>query len=185
MRTRCVARLVAYAILVSVLPSCSSDTSTPADHASFAIFRPSDHSLTYEEALLLDISQIPLEPEPVISGAEIEWYSWSDHAFDLCSVARERLGELGQKMASDFRSEVPGSALGKPFVVTVAGNPRYVGVFWCDPFHPTAPMPGLSLISHNLSQIPYMIFGPRSEGAVDPRNDELVHQSLIAAGVIR
>jgi len=69
----------------------------------------------------LDINQVPLESEPIISSEDVVLYDQASHTVELTQTAYSRIQEI---------FPMPVKVTGSPFVVCVGKERIYAGAFW-------------------------------------------------------
>ncbi|MCX8031828.1 MAG: hypothetical protein N3B14_00280 [Thermoleophilia bacterium] len=99
--------------LVLILSGCQA-----ARDNSFALYLVSQ-DIPASELARVDINQLEIESEPLISSDDIVSYSKTSHSVELTEEASARLKQI-----------FPIPVGGKPFVVCVGKERIYTGAFW-------------------------------------------------------
>ncbi len=160
---------VILSLIALVLMGC-----IPA-HDGFSIHLLADE-IPATELLPVDLKDLELQEEPILSSDDIIMYSWTRHEIKLTAEAYERIRQLFTP---------PAKVRGIPFVVCVGSDRVYAGAFWtpvssisldgvviCQPF-----VPGQHLIRIGLGYP-----SPEAFTGIDPRFDQRIRRSLEAAG---
>ncbi len=170
MKKSLVLALMAFLLLISLTTGgCSSQT-------GFSIY------LTKEDTPVsampaLNLSQIELADEPIISIDDIISYTKETHEIELTADAYERVSKL----------EVPVS--GRAFVVCVDRNPIYWGAFWVG--WSSLSFDGITIMLPPFSPDGHLIqlgLGyplPDYYQGKDPRSNPEIFQSLEQAGKLK
>jgi hypothetical protein len=167
-------RLVAFALLmVATLMACQ-----PREMADFSIRLLVDEVSTAELSML-DLAEVELQDEPIVSAGDIISYSESTHEMELTAEAYARIQQL---------FELPVRVSGLPFVVSVGDERIYAGAFWTpasslsfdgvvilQPFEP----------DQRVVRIALGYPSPRAFTGQDPRSDERILRSFQAAGKLK
>jgi hypothetical protein len=167
-------RLVVFAILtVLTLVACQRRESV-----GFSIHLLADEVLATEMSSL-DLSEVELQDEAIVSAEDIISYSRSTHDIELTAGAYARIQQL---------FEFPVRVSGMPFVVSVGSDRIYAGAFWTpasslsfdgvvilQPFDP----------DQHVIRIALGYPSPHAFTGQDPRSDERILRSLQAAGKLK
>jgi len=170
-------RLPALSVILSlitlILMGC-----IPSKADGFSIYLLADE-IPATELLPVDLNDLDLQEEPILSSDDIITYSWARHEIELTAEAYERIQEL---------FTLPAKVRGIPFVVCVGADRIYAGAFWapvssisfdgvviCQPFDA-----GKRIIRIGLG---YPC--PEALTGKDPRSDQRILQSLGAAGKLK
>lgn len=102
-------------ILGLVISGCQS---VKEDH--FAIYLLAE-DIPATDLYQLDINQVSLESEPIISSEDVVSYEQASHTIELTQAADARLQEI---------FPMPVKVTGSPFVVCVGKERIYAGAFW-------------------------------------------------------
>ena len=134
---------------------------------------------TSSELSKVDLNDLELQEEPILSVDDIITYSKNTHEIEVAAEAYERIQQL---------YSLPVEVRGMPFVVCVGRDPVYAGAFWtlasslifdgvviCQPF------------DRDEQVIRIELGYPTSEAfrGEDPRSDSRILQSLEAAGKLK
>jgi hypothetical protein len=151
---------------------------TPLQTSDFSI-RLLAEDLPAAELAALDLGELPLQEEPIVSAEDVVAYSRETHEIELTAEAYGRVRQL-------FASPVP--VLGIPFVVGVGAERIYSGAFWtpassisfdgvviCEPFD----------VDRHVIKIVLGYPSREAFTAKDPRSDPRILQSLAAAGRLK
>jgi hypothetical protein len=144
----------------------------------FSVYRLAD-DIPAIELLPVDLADLELQREPILSGDDIITYSWARHELELTAEAYERIQQLFTP---------PDMVLGIPFAVCVGPERVFAGAFWtavsslafdgviiCQPLDPDK-----RIIRIGPGYPCREAFTGR-----DPRSDHRVRQSLEAAGKLK
>ena len=102
-------------VLGSVISGCWS---VKEDH--FAIYLLAE-DIPATDLSQLDISQVHLESEPIISSEDVVVYDNTSHTIELTQAAYARLLEI---------FPMPVKVTGSPFVICIGKERIYAGAFW-------------------------------------------------------
>jgi len=102
-------------ILALVVSGCQS---VKEDH--FAIYLLAE-DIPATDLYQLDIDQVRLESEPIISSEDVILYDQASHTIELTQAAYGRIQEI---------FPMPVKVTGSPFVVCVGKERIYAGAFW-------------------------------------------------------
>ncbi len=171
-------RLCAALVMLAVLPvllRCDGDSH---DSPGLAIYLLEDEELTGLEAGELELEELTLAEGPVLTEHEIIAYGWDSHMIWV------REGAL-----SDWPQPLDVSVLGIPFVVVAGGQRRYLGAIWHGlssyPFeHPVILLEWFGPVEKPDSLLKIERCFPGSCTLTDERDDPLVKQTLLEAGVL-
>ena len=150
----------------------------PSKARGFSIHLLADE-MPATELLPVDLKDLELQEEPILSSDEIITYSWARHEIELTAEAYERVQQLFTP---------PAKVRGIPFVVCVGADHIYAGAFWtpvssisfdgvviCQPFDP----------DKHILRIGLGYPSPEAFTGKDPRSDQRILQSLEAAGKLK
>ena len=128
------------------------------------------------ELSIVDLNDLELQDEPILSSDDIITYSRKRHEIELTAEAYERVEQL---------FTLPVKVRGMPFVASVGSDRVYAGAFWtpassvsfdgvviCQPFDPDNHVIRIGLGSST----------PEAFTGQDPRFDQRILQSMEAAG---
>lgn len=162
--------LVLFCLLV--LPGCRGVDDDKENFNEWAIYLLADPSLTSYQIRETPLAALQPAPTPFITIQDLRAYYWKTHQMDFTPEMEAALDTLTIKR---------GTVHGLPFVVMVGDERIYAGAFWWA-YSSLAPCcPNILLIGPKRWQIS---LPPLHEGA-DPRTDERIYWSLLAAGVIK
>ena len=170
-------RLPALSVILSlitlILMGC-----IPSKADGFSIYLLADE-IPATELLPVDLNDLELQEEPILSSDDIVTYSWKRHEIELTAEAYERIQQL---------FTLPAKVRGIPFVVCVGPDRIYAGAFWtpvssigfdgvviCQPFDP----------DKRIIRIGLGYPCPEAFTGKDPRSDQRILQSLEAAGKLK
>ena len=170
-------RLPALSVILSlitlILMGC-----IPSKADGFSIYLLADE-IPATELLPVDLNDLELQEEPILSSDDIVTYSWKRHEIELTAEAYERIQQLHSP---------PVEVRGIPFVVCVGPDRIYAGAFWtpvssigfdgvviCQPFDP----------DKRIIRIGLGYPCPEAFTGKDPRSDQRILQSLEAAGKLK
>ena len=169
------ARLYLIGLLIApILMGC-----VPSKAKGFSIYLLASEEIPAAELLPVDLNEIELQEEPLLSGDDIIKYSKDTHEIEITVEAYERIQQLYSP---------PVEVGGIPFVVCVGRDPVYAGAFW-------TPVSSLSFDGVVICQPHYSdkhiikigLGYPTSEAFTgkDPRSDPRILESLEAAGKLK
>jgi hypothetical protein len=160
-------------LVASILMGC-----IPSEVRGFSIYLLADE-VPATELSFVDLNDLELQEEPILSGDDIIAYSRETHEIELTAEGYERIQQL---------FTLPGQVGGIPFVVCVGGERVYAGAFWTpassvsfdgvviwEPFDP----------DERVIRIELGYPTPESFTGEDPRSDPRVLQSLEAVGKLK
>ena len=160
-------------LTVLVLTSC-----VPAPAGGFSVYLLADDGPA-TELLQVDLQDLQLQEEPILSADDVIAYSWESHDIELTPEAFGRIRQLFAK---------PLEVRGIPFVVSVDTDRIYAGAFWT-PASSTSfdgvviPQP-LDPQQHAVGiELGYP--SPEAFTGRDPRSDQRILRSLEARGKLR
>jgi hypothetical protein len=154
-------------------PSPSPSPTTP-EAGEFSIYLLAGEVPT-SELSTVDLRDLDLQDEPIVSETDIIAYTWDTHEIELTAEAYERIRDL---------FVLPVRVQGMPFVVSVGSEPVYAGAFMtpassisfdgvviCQPFD----------VDRHVIRIVLGYPSPEAFTGKDPRSDPRILQSLDAA----
>ena len=160
-------------LIVFALIACQ-----PREPAGVSIHLLAD-DVPASELSSLNLAEIELQEEPIVSASDIVSYSEGTHEIELTAEAYARIQEL---------FELPVRVSGLPFVVSVGDERIYAGAFWTpasslsfdgvvilQPFDP----------DRRVIRIALGYPSPQAFSGRDPRPDERILRSLQAAGKLK
>lgn len=105
--------------VIMLLVACTKSTPTPTTGVTegFAFYLPA-HKIATADILRINLNNLELSDQPIISLDDIVTYSKDTHEMELTPAACERIRSL----------EIP--VRGLPFVACVDRQPIYGGAFW-------------------------------------------------------
>ena len=139
---------------------------------NFAIYLVTQtHDWSNLAAGSVELNQLVVESDPIISLDDIVRYDWDEHAMILTRDGRWRLSQM---------------EMGQEFVVSAAGERIYIGVMWRAASSLGAPVAHIftDAIS-NVSDFPVWINRGPFPDDLDLREDPRIRQALLEAGRIR
>ena len=150
----------------------------PAKARGVSIYLLADE-IPATELLPVDLNDLELQEEPILSSDGIITYSWARHEMELTAESYERIQRL---------FTLPAKVRGIPFVVCTGTDRIYAGAFWtpvssigfdgvviCQSFDPDK-----RIIRIGLGYPTCEAFTGK-----DPRSDQRILQSLEAAGKLK
>jgi hypothetical protein len=150
----------------------------PSEARGFSIYLLADE-IPATELSTVDLKDLELQEEPILSSDDIITYSWARHEMELTAEAYERVQQL---------FTLPAKLRGIPFVVCVGTDRVSAGAFWtpvssisfdgvviCQPFDP----------DQHVIRIGLGYPCPEAFTGKDPRSDQRIRQSLEAAGKLK
>lgn len=116
-----------------------------------------------------ELARVELEPEPIVSEADITRYDWNRHTITLNAGYARKLPSL----------EVVG-VRGKPFVVVAGGQRCYRGAWWTSLSSAGTEEPVIDVLAQRPGELHIDLGYPPSEfhRRADPRADPRVHDAL-------
>jgi hypothetical protein len=155
-----------------VTAACVTDRNPviPLTESGFALYLLADTTLTANGLSGIPIDSLILAEKPALTIASLNWYRWSDHRLSVKS-------EVAAGLRPRLRRP---TVFGIPFVITAHGSRRYLGAFWYA-FSSIAPaVPNISGDAFLMSDPPPTEWTVERAwmGAIDARNDDLVHDAL-------
>lgn len=158
--------------LLGLLTSCRATAENTRPDGELAFYLLTDNTFL---SSTVNLSQLELAPEPLLSLADIVSYTAATHEISLTPAAVERLEQ----------SNLPGL----PFVVTVEQRPIYAGEFMALTFSRSServvilwpPLAGAA----NTIQLQLGYPGPDFFRGDDPRADARVIEALSQAGKLK
>jgi len=167
-------RLSAILFLIAlILMGC-----IPSKARGFSIYLLADE-IPATELLPVDLEDLELQGEPILSSDDIITYSSKRHEIKLTAEAYERIQRL---------FTLPAKVRGIPFVVCIGTDRIHAGAFWtpvssisfdgvviCQPFDP----------DKRIIRIGLGYPCPEAFTGKDPRSDQRILQSLEAAGKLK
>jgi hypothetical protein len=160
-------------LIASLLMGC-----LPSPAGGFSIHLLADE-MPATELSVVDLADLELQDEPLLSGDDIVAYSRGTHEIELTPEAYEKVQQL---------FTLPAKVRGIPFVVSVGADRIYAGGFWtpvsslsfdgvviCQPFDR----------DRNVISIVLGYPSPEAFTGEDPRSDPRVLESLAAAGKLK
>lgn len=167
--TSCVIGLLVASILIGCVPSQAK---------GFSVYLLADE-VPATELSMVDLDELELQEEPILSIDDIIAYSRGTHEIELTAEAYDRIQRLFTP---------PDMLLGIPFVVCVGADRIYAGAFW-------TPVSSISFDGVVICQpfdrdrhvISIVLGYPSAEAFTgkDPRSDPRVFESLEAAGKLK
>ena len=164
---------VILSLITLILMGC-----IPSKADGFSIYLLADE-IPATELLPVDLKDLELQEEPILSSDDIITYSWARHEIELTAEAYERIQQL---------FTLPAKVRGIPFVVCVGPDRIYAGAFWtpvssisfdgvviCQSFDP----------NKRIIRIGLGYPCPEAFTGKDPRSDQRILQSLEAAGKLK
>ncbi len=164
---------VVVLLTASILMGC-----IPSRATGFSVFLLADQTPATELSVV-NLDDVELREEPILSGDDIITYSRERHEIELTAEAYERIRQL---------FTLPAKVRGIPFVVCVGPDRIYAGAFWtpvssisfdgvviCQPFER----------DERVIRIGLGYPCPEAFTGQDPRSDERILQSMEAAGKLR
>lgn len=160
-------------LVASILMGC-----IPSGATGFSIHLLADE-VPATELSIIDLNDLEVQEEPIVSGDDIVTYSRETHEIELTAEAHDRIQQL---------FALPVQVSGMPFVVCAGGDRIYAGAFWtpassisfdgvviCEPY------------DRERRVIRIGLGYPSAEAftGTDPRSDPRVLQSLEAAGKLK
>jgi hypothetical protein len=150
----------------------------PTQARGFSIYLLADE-VPATELSIVDLTDLELQEEPIVSGDDIVTYSKETHEIELNAEAYDRIQQL---------FALPVQVSGMPFVVFVGADRIYAGAFWtpassisfdgvviCEPYDR----------ERRVITIGLGYPSPEAFKGTDPRSDPRVLQSLEAAGKLK
>jgi len=150
----------------------------PSKAGGFSIYLLADE-IAATELSAVDLKDLELQGEPILSSDDIITYSWARHEIELTAEAYERIQQL---------FTLPAKVRGIPFVVCTGTDRIYAGAFWtpvssiscdgvviCQSFDP----------DKHIVRIGLGYPSPEAFTGKDPRSDPGILQSLEAAGKLK
>jgi len=150
----------------------------PSQARGFSIYLLADE-VPATELSIVDLNDLELQEEPIVSGDDIVTYSRDTHEIELTAEAYERIQQL---------FTLPAKVRGIPFVLCVGDDRVYAGAFWtpvssisfdgviiCQPFD----------LDERVIRIVLGYPSPEAFTGKDPRSDPRVLQSLEAVGKLK
>lgn len=173
----CAVALVMASVVVGCVPS-ETPSPTPSETGEFSIYLLADE-VPASELAEVDLSDLALQDEPIVSSDDIIAYSWDSHEIELTAEAYERIRDL---------FTLPVQVQGIPFVACVGTERIYAGAFLtrassisfdgviiCEPLD----------VDRRLISIVLGYPSPEFFIGKDPRSDPRVVQSLEALGRLK
>ena len=172
--------VVAILIASMVMGCVPSETPspTPSETGEFSIYLLADEVPASQPAEV-DLSDLQLQEEPIVSAEDITMYSKESHEIELTADAYQRIQQL---------FVLPVQVQGIPFVACVGADRIYAGAFWtpassisfdgvviCEPFD----------VDGHVISIVLGYPAPEAFTGQDPRSDPRVFESLEALGKLR
>jgi len=155
-----------------VLPGCRGVDDDSERFNEWAIYLLADPSLTSYQIRETPVAQLQLASSPFITIRDLNAYYWKTHQMEFTPGMEATLDSLTRK---------GGSVYGLPFVVVVGEERIYAGAFWWAYSSLTPCCPNILLIGPKRMQIS---LPPLHQGA-DPRSDQRIYWSLMAAGLLK
>jgi hypothetical protein len=167
--------VVDLALVTLVMAGCAPlplvEEGTPTQPGDFAIYLPAGIQFAQDIA---ELENVVLEDDPVLSVEDIVSYTAESHQIVIRPSAADRMDQL----------DLPG----KPFIVTVGGQPVYAGEFMAAYFSRSSdrvvilwpPMTGDRLTIQIQLGYPWADFF----AGEDPRSDPRILQSLAQSGIL-
>lgn len=169
-----IARLSATAVLIALIPmGC-----VRSEAGAFSIHLLAD-DMPATELSTVDLDELELQEQPIVSPNDIITYSRSTHEMELTAEAYARIGQL---------FTLPAEVRGIPFVVSVGPDRIYAGAFWTpassisfdgvvilQPFNP----------DERVITIGLGYPSPEAFAGEDPRSAPRILESLEVAGILR
>ncbi|QTL96658.1 hypothetical protein GM661_01050 [Iocasia frigidifontis] len=153
-----------------VLSACNKvGTGTDNNKHSLSIYLVKD--LSVEEAMSMNIDELPLETLPVLTDNEIEKYNWGEHTFYI---------KNGFNIEGKLEGKVPLN--GRPFVFLIDGKRIYLGSFWnmLSSLH-WSNIPTINSVwSGEFTENKYHI--AKANEQQDPREDKRIFETLKSLG---
>jgi hypothetical protein len=165
---------VTFALLIVLaLMACQ-----PRESAGVSIHLLAD-DVPASELSSLDLAEIELQDEPIVSATDIISYSESTHEIELTAAAYARIQQL---------FELPVRVTGLPFVVSVGSDRIYAGAFWTSAS--SLSFAGVVILQpfdpdERVIRIALGYPSPQAFAGKDPRSDERILRSLQAAGKLK
>jgi hypothetical protein len=158
-------------------PSPSPSPTTP-EAGEFSIYLLAGEVPT-SELSTVDLRDLDLQDEPIVSETDIIAYTWDTHEIELTAEAYQRIRDP---------FALPVRVSGMPFVVCVGADRIYAGAFW-------TPASSISFDGVVIlepfdvdSRVISIVLGypsPEAFTGKDPRSDPRILQSLDAAGKLK
>ncbi len=159
-------------ICLLVLPECRGVDDDSDGFNEWAIYLLADSSLTSYQIRQTPLAALQLAPIPMITHKDLLAYHWQTHEIEFTPAMEATLDTLTHKR---------GTVHGLPIVVVVGEERIYAGAFWWAYSSLTPCCPYIELISVK----PLKISLPPLHQGSDPRTDDRIYWSLMAAGVLK
>lgn len=162
--------LALFALLI--LPGCRGVDSDTDDLNEWAIYLLADPSLTSYQIRETPLAELQPASTPLITIKDLHAYYWKTHQMEFTP---------GMEATLDTLTIKGGSVHGLPFVVMVGEERIYAGAFWWAYSSLSPCCPYIELISLK----PFRISLPPLHQGADPRSDQRIYWSLMAAGLLK
>ncbi|HPG41382.1 MAG TPA: hypothetical protein PLP19_05340 [bacterium] len=160
--------------LFVVIAGCTRDKTPtgPTGQDSFAISLLQDHSLSFEQIKNMNINQLILDKEPLLTARDIDYYDYSSHCIYLAKSKDEIFADRID----------PNNMPDQPFVVLALENRQYIGALH-NGFLATAPyMPHISEIDISYYPEDVLHISEGWDDVVDERVNKEIEYSLKGLG---
>jgi hypothetical protein len=160
-------------LVASILMGC-----IPSQAKGFSIYLLADE-MPATELSMVDLNDLELQEEPILSTDDIIAYSRETHEIELTAEAYGRIQQL---------FTLPVEVRGMPFVVSVGADRIYAGAFWT--LASSLSFDGVVICQpwdreRHVITIGLGYPSPEAFTGTDPRSDPRVLQSLEAAGKLK
>lgn len=165
-------------LLVSLfLLSCSEDiVNNKISDEGFNIYLLKDTTITTNQIMSVNLDDLTIADQPILSYKDIVYYNWSNHSFE---IKLSKANEIKSFCSNHI------SVRGIPFVVTVDRERIYLGSFWAS-YSSLAPVFPHLEATYLQNETPTVLTIEKSwdNNEQDVREDQRIYNSLKKYGLL-